>query len=203
MGLGIAPAPLKEPVPSGSKGNISIEYRFAEGKEDALAAAELVQLRLDAQPPLQNLSGTPAPQSWHTFLATMRASFRGTGAGGSYEEMRLMDVRTDTTTPFAIERRIFQCSSCRQTAQRLGFDRSGLSNSTGSSHEDQRPGHQHSTRSLCGQKRLQATIEVPSNDAARRRSRIVYEKPHRSRALTISGPNPLPPLALPPVLPGF
>jgi hypothetical protein len=41
-------------------------------------------------------------------------------------EMRLLDVRTDTTTPFAIERRIFQCSSCRQTAQRLGFDRSGL-----------------------------------------------------------------------------
>src|SRR4051812_9749223 len=41
-------------------------------------------------------------------------------------EMRLMDVRTDTTTPLAIERRIFQCSSCRQAAQRLGFDRSGL-----------------------------------------------------------------------------
>jgi hypothetical protein len=44
--------------------------------------------------------------------------------------MRLMDVRTDTATPFAIERRIFQCSSCRQTAQRLGFDRSGLPNGT-------------------------------------------------------------------------
>jgi len=41
-------------------------------------------------------------------------------------EMRLIDVRTDTTTPFAIERRVFQCLSCRQTAQRLGFDRSGL-----------------------------------------------------------------------------
>jgi hypothetical protein len=40
--------------------------------------------------------------------------------------MRLMDVRTDTTTPFAIKRRVFQCSSCRQTAQRLEFDRSGL-----------------------------------------------------------------------------
>ena len=40
-------------------------------------------------------------------------------------EMRLLHVRTDTTTPFAIERRIFQCSSCRQTAQRLGFERSG------------------------------------------------------------------------------
>jgi hypothetical protein len=41
-------------------------------------------------------------------------------------DMRLLDVRTDATRPFAIERRIFQCSSCRQTAQRLGFDRSGL-----------------------------------------------------------------------------
>ena len=46
-------------------------------------------------------------------------------------------------------------------------------------------------------------VEVPSNDPARRRSRVVYEKPHRSRAPTISSPNPLPPLALPPVLPGF
>ena len=45
-------------------------------------------------------------------------------------EMRLSDVRTDTTRPFAIERRIFQCSSCRQTAQRLGFDRSGLPDCT-------------------------------------------------------------------------
>ena len=40
-------------------------------------------------------------------------------------EMRLIDVRSEVTTPFAIERRIFQCSSCRQTAQRLGFERSG------------------------------------------------------------------------------
>jgi hypothetical protein len=45
-------------------------------------------------------------------------------------EMRLLDVRTDPTAPFAIERRIFQCSSCRQTAQRLGFDRSGLPDCT-------------------------------------------------------------------------
>jgi hypothetical protein len=45
-------------------------------------------------------------------------------------EMRLLDVRTDTTAPFAIERRIFQCSSCSQTAQRLGFDRSGLPDRT-------------------------------------------------------------------------
>jgi len=42
-------------------------------------------------------------------------------------EMRLMDVRTDTsTTAFGIERRIFQCSSCRQSAQRLGFARSRM-----------------------------------------------------------------------------
>jgi hypothetical protein len=40
--------------------------------------------------------------------------------------MRLLEVRTDTTTPFAIERRIFQCSSCRQSAQRLGFDRTRI-----------------------------------------------------------------------------
>ena len=45
-------------------------------------------------------------------------------------EMRLIDVRIEATTPFAIERRIFQCSSCRQTAQRLGFDRSGLPDRT-------------------------------------------------------------------------
>ena len=45
-------------------------------------------------------------------------------------EMRLIDVRFEATTPFAIERRIFQCSSCRQTAQRLGFDRSGLPDCT-------------------------------------------------------------------------
>jgi hypothetical protein len=45
-------------------------------------------------------------------------------------EMRLLDVRTDTTKPFAIERRIFQCSSCRQGAQRLGFDRSRMPLST-------------------------------------------------------------------------
>ena len=43
-------------------------------------------------------------------------------------QMRLLDVRTDTMAPFAIERRMFQCSSCRQTAQRLRFDRSGLPN---------------------------------------------------------------------------
>src|SRR3954452_19067744 len=41
-------------------------------------------------------------------------------------EMRLIDVRTDTTTPFGIERHVFQCSSCRQNAQRLRFDRSKL-----------------------------------------------------------------------------
>jgi hypothetical protein len=45
-------------------------------------------------------------------------------------EMRLLDVRIEAATPFAIERRIFQCSSCRQTAQRLGFDRSGLPDCT-------------------------------------------------------------------------
>jgi hypothetical protein len=38
-------------------------------------------------------------------------------------EMRLMDVRADTTTPFGIERRVFQCLSCRQIAQRLMLNR--------------------------------------------------------------------------------
>jgi hypothetical protein len=38
-------------------------------------------------------------------------------------EMRLMDVRTDTSAPFGIERRVFQCLSCRQLAQRLRLNR--------------------------------------------------------------------------------
>jgi hypothetical protein len=38
-------------------------------------------------------------------------------------ELRLMDIRTDTTTPFGIERRVYQCLSCRQTAQRLRLNR--------------------------------------------------------------------------------
>ncbi len=38
-------------------------------------------------------------------------------------EMRLMDVRTDTAAPFGIERRVFQCLSCRQLAQRVRLNR--------------------------------------------------------------------------------
>jgi hypothetical protein len=38
-------------------------------------------------------------------------------------EMRLLDVRTDTAAPFGIERRVFQCLSCRQIAQRLRLNR--------------------------------------------------------------------------------
>ncbi len=38
-------------------------------------------------------------------------------------EMRLMDVRTDSAAPFGIERRVFQCLSCRQLAQRLRLNR--------------------------------------------------------------------------------
>ena len=45
-------------------------------------------------------------------------------------EMRLIDVCTEATTPFGIERRIFQCSSCRQSAQRLAFDRTRMPFST-------------------------------------------------------------------------
>ena len=37
-------------------------------------------------------------------------------------EMHLIGVRTEATTPFGIERRIFQCSCCRQSAERLMFD---------------------------------------------------------------------------------
>ena len=44
--------------------------------------------------------------------------------------MRLIDVRTEATTPFGIERRIFQCSSCRQSAQRLALDRTRMPFST-------------------------------------------------------------------------
>jgi hypothetical protein len=53
--------------------NISIEYRFAEGKEDALPeiAAELVRLRLDSswpkarrQPAPQKLLPKPSQSSW-------------------------------------------------------------------------------------------------------------------------------------------
>src|SRR6476619_4168771 len=65
-------------------------------------------------------------------MSTVSDGCRGTAmkclaCGG---EMRLIDVRSEATTPFAIERRIFQCSSCRQSAQRLGFDRSGLRDCT-------------------------------------------------------------------------
>src|SRR4051812_38131133 len=70
-------------------------------------------------------------------------------------EMRLMDVRTDTTTPLAIERRIFQCSSCRQTAQRLGFDRSGLPDCTAPAMKLP-PCHQASSGSLCARRRTGA-----------------------------------------------
>jgi hypothetical protein len=38
-------------------------------------------------------------------------------------QMRLMDVRIDTAAPFGIERRVFQCLSCRQIAQRLRLNR--------------------------------------------------------------------------------
>ena len=37
--------------------------------------------------------------------------------------MRLMDVRTDTTTVCGIERHTFRCSACAHTAQRLMLNR--------------------------------------------------------------------------------
>ena len=44
-------------------------------------------------------------------------------------------------------------------------------------------------------------VQVRSNDPPLPRSRVVYLKPRRSRAVIISDPNPLPPRASPPVLP--
>ena len=102
----------------------------------------------------------------------MRASFRGTGCRGAAmkclacgAEMRLMDVRTDTTTPFAIERRIFQCSSCRQNAQRLGFDRSGLPNSTAPVMETNAPAisiqpGRYAARSAAGEKLVSRQVAL-------------------------------------------
>ena len=39
------------------------------------------------------------------------------------DEMRLMDVRTDTATVCGIERHTFRCSACAHTAQRLVLNR--------------------------------------------------------------------------------
>jgi hypothetical protein len=78
-------------------------------------------------------------------------------------EMRLMDVRTDPTTPFGIERRIFQCSSCRQSAQRLRFDRSRLPVTTSAT----------MTHTNAPAIRLQGDCSEPSSRAA-----LVEEKPH-------------------------
>ena len=41
-------------------------------------------------------------------------------------EMRLMDVRTDTTTVCGIERHTFRCSACAHTAQRLMLNRARM-----------------------------------------------------------------------------
>jgi len=80
-------------------------------------------------PPLQNPSGMAPPQSWRTFLATMRVRSGERGAGAAMKclacgaEMRLMDVRTDTTTVCGIERHTFRCWACAHTAQRLMLNR--------------------------------------------------------------------------------
>ena len=42
-------------------------------------------------------------------------------------EMRLMQVQTDTATVCGIERHIFSCSACPQSAQRLMFNRARMS----------------------------------------------------------------------------
>src|SRR4051812_9790945 len=91
---------------------------------------------LDASLVLGRLRGSEARPPVHrhhtigTLLATDRASSVSGGSGmkclACGAEMRLIDVRTEATTPFGIERRIFQCSSCRQSAQRLGFDRTRM-----------------------------------------------------------------------------
>ena len=71
-------------------------------------------------------------------------------------EMRLLDVRTEATTPFGIERRIFQCSSCRQSAQRLGFDRTRMPFSTSAA----------ITRADASAIRLQPELDTATSTAA-------------------------------------
>ena len=78
-------------------------------------------------------------------------------------EMRLIDVRTDTTTPFGIERHVFQCSSCRQSAQRLRFDRSRLPVTTSAT----------MTHTNAPAIRLQGDCSEPSSRAA-----LADETPH-------------------------
>lgn len=83
-------------------------------------------------------------------------------------EMRLMDVRTEPTTPFGIERRVFQCSSCRQSAQRLRFDRSRLPVTTSAT----------MTHTNAPAIRLQGDSSAPTSRAA-----LVEEKRHSSIAV--------------------
>ena len=83
-------------------------------------------------------------------------------------EMRLFEVRTDTTTPFGIERRVFQCSSCRQSAQRLRFDRSRLPVTTSAT----------MTHTNAPAIRLQGDCSEPSSRAA-----LAEETLHSSIAL--------------------
>ena len=44
-------------------------------------------------------------------------------------------------------------------------------------------------------------VEVQSDDPPQARSRVTYLKPRRSRVVTVSEPDPVPPLASPPALP--
>ena len=83
-------------------------------------------------------------------------------------EMRLMDVRTEPTTPFGIERRVFQCSSCRQSAQRLRFDRSRLPVTTSAT----------MTHTNAPAIRQQGDSSAPASRAA-----LVEEKRHSSIAV--------------------
>ena len=95
-------------------------------------------------------------------------------------EMRLMDVRTEPTTPFGIERRVFQCSSCRQSAQRLRFDRSRLPVTTSATMT-------HTNEPAI---RQQGDSSAPASRAA-----LVEEKRHSSIAVkeqASAGPRALP-----------
>jgi hypothetical protein len=83
-------------------------------------------------------------------------------------EMRLIDVRIDTTRPFGIERRLFQCSSCRQSAQRLRFDRSRLPVNTSAT----------LTHTNASASRLQRDCAASCSIAA-----LAHETPHSSIVL--------------------
>jgi len=114
--------------------------------------------------------------------------------------MRLMDVRTEPTTPFGIERRVFQCSSCRQSAQRLRFDRSRLPVTTSATMthtnapaiRQQGDSSAPASRAALVEEKRHSSIAVKEQAGASRASawaRTVEKL--RSRQMALSGEQPL------------